>query len=57
MRKFKIEIRENKIKLSIFYCLDFVKIKMDIKKTFIKMKSITVFEYFSAERHLESILE
>jgi hypothetical protein len=34
---FEIEIRNNEIKVVIYYCLSFLKIKINIQKIFINM--------------------
>jgi hypothetical protein len=49
----KIVFRENKIKVVIFYCLGFLKIKINIQKTFINMRDVTILEYLIIERYLE----
>jgi hypothetical protein len=50
MRKFEIEIGKNEIKVFIYYCLSFLKIKMNIQETFI---NITIMEYPIIKKHLK----
>jgi hypothetical protein len=55
--KFQIEITKNEIKMVTFYCLSYMKIKINIEETFINMRDISILEYPIVETYLESVLE